>query len=57
MLLDGYPGTRMRAFQQAGRAGRGTDPALVALVGGEDQLDQYGCATPTRCSRQGPSRP
>ncbi|PSP85791.1 ATP-dependent helicase [Halobacteriales archaeon QS_6_64_34] len=41
VLIDGYPGTRMRAFQQAGRAGRGTDPALVALVGGEDQLDQY----------------
>ena len=41
VLLDGYPGTRMRAFQQAGRAGRGTDPALVVLVGGEDQLDQY----------------
>ncbi|MFB6224743.1 MAG: DEAD/DEAH box helicase [Haloarcula sp.] len=41
VLLDGYPGTRMRAFQQAGRAGRGTDPALVALIGGEDQLDQY----------------
>jgi DEAD/DEAH box helicase domain-containing protein len=41
VLIDGYPGTRMRAFQQAGRAGRGTDPALVVLVGGEDQLDQY----------------
>ncbi|WP_254279188.1 DEAD/DEAH box helicase [Haloarcula marina] len=41
VVLDGYPGTRMRAFQQAGRAGRGTDPALVVLVGGEDQLDQY----------------
>jgi DEAD/DEAH box helicase domain-containing protein len=41
VLLDGYPGTRMSAFQQAGRAGRGTDPALVVLVGGEDQLDQY----------------
>ncbi|WP_277542117.1 DEAD/DEAH box helicase [Haloarcula laminariae] len=41
VLIDGYPGTRMRAFQQAGRAGRGTDPALVALVGGEDPLDQY----------------
>jgi DEAD/DEAH box helicase domain-containing protein len=41
VLLDGYPGTRMQTFQQAGRAGRGTDPALVALVGGEDQLDQY----------------
>jgi DEAD/DEAH box helicase domain-containing protein len=41
VLIDSYPGTRMRAFQQAGRAGRGTDPALVALIGGEDQLDQY----------------
>ena len=41
VLLDGYPGTRMAAFQQAGRAGRGEDPALVALVAGEDQLDQY----------------
>jgi len=41
VLLDGYPGTRMQTFQQGGRAGRGTDPALVVLVGGEDQLDQY----------------
>jgi DEAD/DEAH box helicase domain-containing protein len=41
VLLDGYPGTRMSAFQQAGRAGRGNDPALVVMVGGEDQLDQY----------------
>ncbi|PSQ08599.1 ATP-dependent helicase [Halobacteriales archaeon QS_5_70_15] len=41
VLLDGYPGTRMSAFQRGGRAGRGTDPALVALVAGEDQLDQY----------------
>ncbi|MFB6251203.1 MAG: DEAD/DEAH box helicase [Halobellus sp.] len=41
VLIDGYPGTRMSAFQQAGRAGRGDDQALVILVGGEDQLDQY----------------
>ncbi|WP_101297205.1 DEAD/DEAH box helicase [Halegenticoccus soli] len=41
VILDGYPGTRMSAFQRAGRAGRGDDPALVVLVGGEDQLDQY----------------
>ena len=41
VLLDGYPGTRMSAFQRAGRAGRGDDPALVVMVGGEDQLDQY----------------
>jgi len=41
VIIDGYPGTRMAAFQQAGRAGRGDDPALVVLVAGEDQLDQY----------------
>jgi DEAD/DEAH box helicase domain-containing protein len=41
VLVDGYPGTRMATAQQAGRAGRGEDPALVVLVGGEDQLDQY----------------
>ncbi len=41
VILDGYPGTRMATWQQAGRAGRGTDPSLVVLVAGEDQLDQY----------------
>jgi DEAD/DEAH box helicase domain-containing protein len=41
VLLDGYPGTRMETFQRAGRAGRGTEPSLVALVAGEDQLDQF----------------
>ncbi|WP_276301139.1 DEAD/DEAH box helicase [Halorussus lipolyticus] len=46
VLLDGYPGTRMAAFQQAGRAGRGDDPSLVAMVAGEDQLDQYLMANP-----------
>jgi DEAD/DEAH box helicase domain-containing protein len=46
VILDGYPGTRMSAFQQAGRAGRGTDPALVVVVAGEDQLDQYFARNP-----------
>ena len=41
VLLDGYPGTRMATFQQAGRTGRGQDPSLVTLVASEDQLDQY----------------
>jgi DEAD/DEAH box helicase domain-containing protein len=41
VLLDGYPGTQMATFQRAGRAGRGTDSSLVALVASEDQLDQY----------------
>lgn len=41
VILDGYPGTRMATAQQAGRAGRGTEPSLVVLVAGENQLDQY----------------
>ena len=41
VILDGYPGTRMSAYQRAGRAGRGDEPALVVMVAGEDQLDQY----------------
>jgi len=56
VVLDGYPGTRMRAFQQAGRAGRGTDPALVALVGGEDQLDQYVLRNPHTLFETGAER-
>ena len=46
VLLDGYPGTRMETHQRAGRAGRGRDPSLVAVVGGRDQLDQYVMANP-----------
>ena len=46
VILDGYPGTRMAARQQAGRAGRGTEPSLVVFVAGEDQLDQYLMANP-----------
>jgi len=41
VILDGYPRTRMSTFQRAGRAGRGNEPALVAMVAGEDRLDQY----------------
>lgn len=46
VILDGYPGTRMSAYQQAGRAGRGTDPSLVMLIAGEDQLDQFYMSDP-----------
>ena len=46
VLIDGYPGTRMATGQRAGRAGRGTDPSLVVLVAGEDQLDQYVARNP-----------
>ncbi|MEF8851073.1 MAG: DEAD/DEAH box helicase [Haloarculaceae archaeon] len=56
VLLDGYPGTRMAAFQQAGRAGRGTDPSLVVMVAGEDQLDQYLMRHPTDFFDEPPER-
>ncbi|MDR7545263.1 MAG: DUF1998 domain-containing protein, partial [Armatimonadota bacterium] len=35
------PGTIASTWQRAGRAGRGTDPALVVLVAADDALDQY----------------
>jgi DEAD/DEAH box helicase domain-containing protein len=40
-LLTSFPGTIAAFRQQAGRAGRGREESLVALVGGEDALDQY----------------
>ncbi|MEF8839318.1 MAG: DEAD/DEAH box helicase [Haloarculaceae archaeon] len=56
VLLDGYPGTRMNTFQQAGRAGRGTDESLVVLVAGEDQLDQYVAGHPDVLFEEPPER-
>jgi DEAD/DEAH box helicase domain-containing protein len=56
VLLDGYPGTRMQTFQRAGRAGRGTDPSLVVLVAGEDQLDQYVARNPDALFEEPPER-
>ncbi|WP_136717797.1 DEAD/DEAH box helicase [Halorientalis salina] len=56
VVLDGYPGTRMAAHQQAGRAGRGTDPSLVVMVGGEDQLDQYFMTNPDEFFQGDPER-
>ncbi|MFB6111904.1 MAG: DEAD/DEAH box helicase [Halobacteriaceae archaeon] len=47
VILDGYPGTRTETFQEAGRAGRGDDPAVVVLIPGEDQLDQFVATHPS----------
>jgi DEAD/DEAH box helicase domain-containing protein len=56
VLLDTYPGTRMETHQRAGRAGRGTDSSAVILVAGQDQLDQYLMANPTRFFDEPPER-
>ncbi|WP_231988057.1 DEAD/DEAH box helicase [Nakamurella panacisegetis] len=40
-LLAGYPGTLASVWQQAGRAGRGDQRALVVFVAREDPLDSY----------------
>jgi DEAD/DEAH box helicase domain-containing protein len=40
-VLVGYPGTIASVWQQAGRAGRGNDPALAVLVASASPLDQF----------------
>jgi DEAD/DEAH box helicase domain-containing protein len=40
-LLVGYPGTVASVRQQAGRAGRGDDPAVSILVATANPLDQF----------------
>jgi DEAD/DEAH box helicase domain-containing protein len=40
-ILVGYPGTIASARQQAGRAGRGLDPAAAVLVTSASPLDQF----------------
>jgi DEAD/DEAH box helicase domain-containing protein len=46
-VLSSFPGTISAFRQQAGRAGRSREESLVALVGGEDALDQYFMTHPT----------
>jgi len=40
-MLVGYPGTIASVIQQAGRAGRGDEPALAMLVATASPLDQF----------------
>jgi DEAD/DEAH box helicase domain-containing protein len=40
-LLAGYPGTIAATWQQAGRAGRGTDSSLAVLITSASPLDQF----------------
>ncbi|RFU65499.1 DEAD/DEAH box helicase [Peribacillus glennii] len=40
-IMTGYPGSIASAWQQAGRAGRRHDEALIIMVGSSSALDQY----------------
>ncbi len=40
-LLVGYPGSIASTWQQAGRAGRGSEPSLAVLIPHDSPIDQY----------------
>jgi DEAD/DEAH box helicase domain-containing protein len=48
VLMNGYPGTMISTWQQAGRSGRGIDESLAILVARQNPLDQYFMKHPTR---------
>src|SRR6266566_2522832 len=48
VILDGFPGSVASFWQQAGRAGRGTQPSLVILVLRQNALDQYFAEHPSQ---------
>lgn len=40
-VINGYPGSISSVWQQAGRAGRGTEPSVVFFVAHNDPLEQH----------------
>lgn len=55
-VLVGYPGSIASVYQQAGRAGRGADPALAVLVASASPLDQFLVHHPDYFFGQSPER-
>ncbi|MCX6344277.1 MAG: DEAD/DEAH box helicase [Armatimonadetes bacterium] len=41
VIMTGYPGTIAATWQQAGRAGRGTEESMAVLVAYENPMDQF----------------
>lgn len=41
VIISGFPGTIISTWQQAGRAGRGTDDSCAVLVAFQNPLDQF----------------
>jgi len=41
VIISGYPGTTISTWQQAGRAGRGSDESIAVLIAFQNPLDQY----------------
>lgn len=48
VVMNGYAGTVSSFLQQAGRAGRGSDPGLAIMVAHEDPLEQFLIREPHR---------
>jgi DEAD/DEAH box helicase domain-containing protein len=55
-VLAGYPGSIASVYQQAGRAGRGSAPALAVLVASANPLDQFLAHHPDYFFGQSPER-
>ncbi|MDD6285109.1 DEAD/DEAH box helicase [Methanosphaera sp. Vir-13MRS] len=48
VIISGYPGTLISTWQQAGRAGRRNQEALITMVAFQNPLDQYFMKHPER---------
>jgi len=55
-LLVGYPGTIISTLQRGGRVGRSMRESAVALIAGEDALDQYFMRNPRDFFARAPER-
>ncbi|AYC29422.1 DEAD/DEAH box helicase [Paenisporosarcina cavernae] len=53
-VMTGYPGTIASAWQQAGRAGRRQEDALIIYVAGNSAIDQYVIENPSYLLNQSP---